>query len=158
MRSSAIFGLKPNTTFNVVIVYDDFVSGQRAVQTYHRFMLQHGDIADVNLKTWTFDLLKNAKLNHTAIEDAAKAQIIILAAECEVLPAAVEKWLQGWRFHENKRHGSFIAVLNPAGESNKESSPVEDELQSMIPETGSDFLIEKSECTWQWRFLQTARA
>lgn len=158
MRSSAIFDSKSNSTFNVVIVYDAFVSGQRAVQTYHRLMLQHGDVADVNLKTWTFDLLKNSKLNHAAIEDAANAQIIILAADCEVLPVAVEKWLQGWRLHANKRRGSFVAVLNPAPESKKELSPVENELQSVIPETGSDFLVEKTECSWHWRFLHAAAA
>jgi len=155
MSSSAMCDVK-NAGFNVLIVYDEFVSGQRAVQTYYRLMSQQGDLAEVNLKTWTFDLLKNPEINQSAIEDAAEAQIIILAANCEMLPAAVEKWLQGWRLHTNKRHGSFVAVLNPASEPGKELSAVENELQSLIPETGSDFLIERTEYSHEWGVLHVA--
>jgi hypothetical protein len=49
-------------------------------------------------------------------------------------------------------------VLNPATEARRELSAVENELQSMIPETGSDFLVAKTEPSWEWRFLHAAVA
>jgi len=144
--------------FNVLIVYDGFVSGQLAAQTYDRLMLQHGDRADVKLKTWTFDLLKNHKINRTAIEDAAEAQLIILAAACEELPPAVENWLQGWLSHPKKCRGSFVAVRDSSSQCDEELSPVENELQSVVPGTGSRFWIERTAEWYNWDVLAAVTA
>jgi hypothetical protein len=144
MTSSAKTTLQSNSDFNVLIVYDEFVSGQRAVQTYYRLMLQQGNVTDVNVKTWTFDLLKNEEINRAAIQDAAEAQLIILAAACEALPGAVENWLQGWLSHTNKRRGSFVAVLDTGEEFENDLTAVENELKAVVPGTGSEFLIEKT--------------
>lgn len=127
-----------------MIVYDEFVSGQRAVQTYYRLMLHHGDMADVNLKTWTFDLLKTEEMNRLAVEDAAASQIIILSAACQMLPKSVEKWLQGWRLHKGKPPTAFIAVVDPGDDFDEELSPMESQLQLLTAESGIDFLIEKA--------------
>ena len=156
MTSSAKRNLPSHPKFNVVIVYDGFVSGQRAGQTYYRIMLQHRDMADVTLKTWTFDGLNNAKCNRQAIKDAVAAQLIILATACAALPPAVKKWLEGWRSHTKKCPASFVAVLNTGENLEIDMAPVENELNMIVSSAGSEFLIEKTVPWQQADFLYEA--
>lgn len=118
-------------------------------------MLQHGDRANVRLKTYTFDLLKNREFNKTAVKDAARAEIIILAAACEELPAPVVKWLDAWRVRPDKHRGSFIAVLSHGANCDKQFSLIENELKT-VSSIVDNFLIETTRQTSTWSSLSEA--
>jgi hypothetical protein len=135
--------LPSNPALNVVIAYEGFASGQHAVQMYHRLMLERGNPADVDIKTWAFNMLRNRKLNNAAVEAAAEAEVIIIATEGEKLPSAVEKWLEGWRRRPTNNHPtSVVGVLDRPAACDNQLSPMEKFLRSVASSTGSDFLME----------------
>jgi hypothetical protein len=109
-------------------------------------MLERGDPVDVQVKTWSFNLLRNQKLNNAAVDDAAEAQVIIVAAQGEELPPAVEKWLEHWRIRPTNIHrASVVAVLDLPTQVNGHGSQLEEFLRSVATSTGSEFLLERAE-------------
>jgi hypothetical protein len=145
--------LPSNPAFNVVIAYDGFASGQHAVQMYHRLMLERGNPAEVEVRTWAFNMLRNQELNNAAIDDAAAAEVIIVAADSDELPPAVEKWLDGWRLRPaNHHHTSVVAVLGQTSAAEKHLSSIEEFLRSVASSTGSDFLVKDTEQLETWAY------
>ena len=136
--------LSSHPALNVVIVYDEFLSGQHAVQTYHRLMLQHGQPTEVHVKTWTFDRLRDHQLNNAAVKDAADAEVIILAAASEEVPPEVESWVEGWLSRPGNGHAEVVAVLNSPAQADPNLSPMENYLMRVASNSGCDLSIEKA--------------
>lgn len=136
--------VSPSQALNIVIVYDEFLSGQHAVQTCQRLILQQGEPVDVQVKTWTFDLLRNHQLNSAAVRDAAEAEVIILAAASQQVPPQVERWLEAWRSRPGNGRASLVAVLDSPAREESKRSPLEDYLKRFASSTGSNLQIEKT--------------
>src|SRR5690348_10836447 len=98
--------------YHVVIVYDEFASGQRAVETCHRLTFQFKDAITIRVKVWSFASLRDTAVNLTAATDAAKADMVIVASSSEDLPPAVKKWLEAWVVWNSGGRGMLVAILN----------------------------------------------
>ena len=47
---------------------------------------------------WKFDVLRGVKLNQIAVDDAIKADVIIVAnSKNGGLPDEVKRWVEGWQ-------------------------------------------------------------
>jgi len=86
-----------NPTFNVVIAYEDFETGKRAMRTYD-YLVQHlGEACVFSNQMWKFEVLDVPKLRSMAAKDAAAADIIIVAAHGDSdLPPGVKAWMELW--------------------------------------------------------------
>lgn len=134
--------LASNEALNVFIVYDEFLSGQHAVQTCQRLILQHGEPVDVQVKTCTFDRLRNQRLNSAAVDAATEAEVIIVAAATDEVPPQVETWFEGWRARPG--HASVVAILDSPSKEESNLSPMENYLKRIASSTGCELLIEKA--------------
>jgi len=87
--------LEVSPAFNIVIAYEDFETGKRAMRTYD-YLVQHlGEECGFRNQMWKFDVLSVAKLREMAVKDATAADIIIVAAHgADALPAAVKEWME----------------------------------------------------------------
>lgn len=144
-REASTVTLSSGQAFSVVIIYDEFRSGQQAVQTYQRLMLERGEPAEVQVKTWTFDLLRNRQLNKAAVEDAAEAEVIILAAASQEVPPQIETWFEGWRAQSDNGPASVVAISDSAAKEDPHLSPIENYLRRIASSTGCNLLIEKTD-------------
>ena len=93
--------LELNPAFNVVIAYEDFETGKRAMKTYD-YLVQHlGEECTFKNQMWKFEVLALPKLREMAVKDASTADIIIVSAHGpDVLGYAVRDWVERWLAEE----------------------------------------------------------
>lgn len=129
--------------YHVVIAYDEFASGQRAVETCYRLTSQFKDTVDVRVKVWSFGSLRNTAVNLTAASDAAKADMVMIAFSREKLPPSVKKWIEASVLWNGGAHGMLVAILNGAA-ANEDYPSAEAYLRFVTASRGMEFLLEKN--------------
>jgi hypothetical protein len=107
-----------NSQFNVVIAYEDFETGKRAMKTYEYLLENLGHECRFNNQMWKFDVLSVSKLRDMAARDAATADLVIVSAHgANELPADVKKWIELWLL-ERKNTIALVGLFDPgAGEN-----------------------------------------
>ena len=85
-----------NPPFNVVIAYEDFETGKHAKRTYDFLVQNIGADWHFANQMWKFDVLMLPKLREIAVEDAARADIIIISSRGCELPGQVKVWIESW--------------------------------------------------------------
>jgi hypothetical protein len=88
--------LDENPSLNVVIAYEDFETGKRAKRTYDFLVENIGSGWQVTNQMWKFDVLVLPKLRDIAVDDAVRADIIMISSHEHDLPAHVKKWIESW--------------------------------------------------------------
>ena len=134
------------SVFQVVIAYEDFTAGKRALDACKLLVAHLG--ADVQFRSgmWKFDLLRNARLNEIAIGDAVDADLIIVATgENPELPAEVKEWVGAWAPRKRGQTAALVALVDfPADEMSspdvERASLVHAWLKQAAATAGIDFL------------------
>jgi len=133
---------QPKPPFNIVIVYDNFAGGRQAVEACSRLISEFKGDFTVRVKTWSFAVLRNTAVNITAAFDAAKAQIVLVAASSNDLPSAVKKWLDTWTQWKIRHRQTLVGCLG-APEGKEDFLPAEAYLRTSAAHGGVEFLLEK---------------
>ena len=139
---SANLESKAKPIFNVVIAYDDFAAGKYAVDTYSRLIPDSRDDLDVRMNMWTFGLLRNSRVYATAVEETAKAHLIVIATACDDLAPAVRKWIESWVLRKGGQHATLVAILS-LNDAVDRCPPVETYLRAAATSGGMEFVLEK---------------
>jgi hypothetical protein len=106
------------------MVYDDFLAGKRAMDTCNFLAFQLGRGIELRTSMWKFDVLRCAKLNEMAVDDAVEADVIIVAnGRDSGLPREVCAWLDAWVPRKRGRTAALLALLDFTG--NDEEAPAE---------------------------------
>lgn len=101
--------LPSKPVINVVTAYEDFATGQRAIETYSNLVLRLGHEFQFRTNMWKFEVLQQPKLLEMAVQDALDAQIIIVSTHGESeLPQPVQDWIQKW---SAQRAGDACALV-----------------------------------------------
>ena len=85
-----------NPSFNVAIAYEDFETGKHAKKTYDFLVKTIGEDWRFANQMWKFDVLLLPKLREIAVEDAARADIIMISSRGRELPEHVKLWIESW--------------------------------------------------------------
>ena len=85
-----------NPSFNVAIAYEDFETGKHAKKTYDFLVKTIGGDWRFANQMWKFDVLLLPKLREIAVEDAARADIIMISSRGRELPEHVKLWIESW--------------------------------------------------------------
>ena len=89
--------LEVSPSFNIVIAYEDFVTGKRAKKTYDYLVANLGHDCEFCNQMWKFEVLGISKLREMAAKDAVMADVIIISAHGDTdLPAEVKAWIESW--------------------------------------------------------------
>jgi hypothetical protein len=88
--------IEPNSSFNVLIAYEDFDTGKHAKRTYDFLADTLGDECQVTNQMWKFDVLGIPKLREIAAGDAATSDIVVISCHGTELPETVKKWIECW--------------------------------------------------------------
>jgi len=125
----------------VVIVYEDFSLGRRAMEAYNFMVAELGRVFEFSNSMWKFDLLQNEKLSEIAAGDAAQAGLIIVAARGgQSIPPELENWCESWIPHRRELTGAVAALIDQRGGKSGPGSPVFDYLKNVADRAGMDFL------------------
>jgi len=132
------------SVFHVVMAYDDFTSGKRAMDACNFLVFQLGDGVEWRSSMWKFDVLGHAKLNQIAIEDALEADVIIVAnARNSGLPAEARKWIDGWVPGKRGQTAALVALLDFTGDQLTESAQAYAFLKEAATSADIDFLPQE---------------
>lgn len=141
--TAATRGVQSKKPYNVVIAYDEFASGQYAMEACRLLSSKFKDDVAARVKSWSFADLRNTAVNLTAACDAAGAHMVMVAASSEDLPWAVKKWIETWLAWNGGGHGMLVALLN-LGRAREKYSPAEAYLRFVAARRGMRFLLQRT--------------
>ncbi|HLX70734.1 MAG TPA: hypothetical protein VKV04_13990 [Verrucomicrobiae bacterium] len=88
--------------FNVVIAYEDFETGKRAMKVYNYIVEHLSDKYLFQNQMWKFEVLAVAKLRQMAVKDASAADIVIVSTHgTNELPAEAASWIKSSAAEQN---------------------------------------------------------
>jgi hypothetical protein len=108
-----------NSTFNVLIAYQDLETGKQAKSTYDFLVERLGAECQFTSQMWKFDVMTIPYLRELAVKDASKADIIIIACHGGALPFEVKAWIELW-LAEQHRPSALVAMFDEQGYCNSE--------------------------------------
>ena len=137
-------GAGARLAFRVVMAYDDFASGKRAMATCNFLVYRLGGGIELRSSMWKFDVLRSAKLNQMAVDDAIEADVIIVAnSRNGGLPDEVKKWVENWVPRKPARDSVLVALLDFTGEDVQASAQARTFLKEAAASAKIDFLPQE---------------
>jgi hypothetical protein len=117
MPSNPVFdssNLEKNSSFNVVILYEDFESGTHAKRTYDLLATNLGQDCRFWNHMWKFDVLCIPKLGELAARDAASADIVIVSCHgANPMGESVKQWFGSWGQQPIRGIGLIVLFTHP---------------------------------------------
>lgn len=129
-------------TLNVVMVYEDFSTGYRAMSVYDMLARELGPGWLYNQNMWKFEVLERPKLKPIAVHDAEDADVIIVAAHAETdLPPAVKSWIRMWMPSKREDPAALVALIETEAEDEgkERDFPAVSYLRSIADKVPMDF-------------------
>jgi len=100
----------PDQPFTVVVAYEEYDSGLRALELYHRILAHWAEAVDFRLIIWKFEPLGIPSLLAKATDDAIHADLILVSLSGNhALPSEAAAWISGWR--DKTVRGPALALL-----------------------------------------------
>jgi hypothetical protein len=136
--------VRPKSAFRVVMAYDDFIAGKRAMDACNFLVFQLGGEIELRSSMWKFDILRNAKLNQIAVDDAIEADVIIVASAPNAgLPEEVRNWIDGWVSQKRGQTAALVALLDFTGGDDTASTLAYAFLKGAAASADIDFLPQE---------------
>lgn len=164
-RSSSLlpedYSLATKTAFNVVVAYDDAAMGLRAKHLLGSIARTLEPDCDLVLGLWKFSMLQLPALADGAADDAAAANLIILALrEDNGVPPEVKAWIKTWLARRAGTEGALVLLLDPARDPSTIVSPTHFYLHD-VARTGNlevFVLRDEADCdTLNWLYRAGGR-
>ena len=131
--------LEAGSTFNIVVAYEDFETGKRAMNVHNYFVEHLGAECLFQNQMWKFEVLAQAKLWEMAVKDACAADIIIVSAHgSNELPKHVTSWIKSWVTEQNHLL-ALVGLFDPEEHFN---NPARAYLADIARHHGIEFFSE----------------
>lgn len=105
---------EPGPPIPVVVVYRGLTAARWAMRVLDRVANLLGDGSEFRPRLWSFDLLEDSARRAEADEDAAQANLLVVATnDAEALPLTVGDWLAGLLRQKRGSAGAVIALFGP---------------------------------------------
>lgn len=144
MRTGSFHRAPPDTrdaAIRILIAYDTIQTGKRAEAIYERLLERLGNNFEFEQQLWRFDLLGDPLLRELAAQDAAQADIVIIATDNDSdLPIAVQQWLES----ALKQHVGAAALV---ALTRHHQPPVQPYLEDIARRGGMDFFAQAADAT-----------
>ncbi len=96
----------------VAVIYEDSSIRERAVHFCGR-LIEAQRSPELNLDWWSFQLLDDSSMADSAVEKAARADIVVFAMEARGdLPERIKLWIEKWLNKRGEREGAIVGLLH----------------------------------------------
>jgi hypothetical protein len=100
------------TAKSVVVIYEDPSIRDRAV-TFCERLAEEQHSAELNTDWWSFPLLSHTEMAHSAVEKAARADVVVFAMDARGdLPEEIKLWIEKWLNKRGEREGAIAGLLH----------------------------------------------
>ena len=101
-----------SAALQIVICYEDFDSGVRAMDLYQRAL--ESDCDELGLRIWKMEPLGIPAALSSAVKDATRADVIIISVRGNrPLPYEALAWMEGWRRDQTGREQAVVFIVDP---------------------------------------------
>lgn len=143
--------------FSLVIVYEDQITRAPAGKVCEPLIQQFGGEFDFQCSWWKYDFLKHPHLMEEAVDAAAHADVIILAAYADQeLPMEVQHWIRSWEQRRLHQFSAVVALIGRPKGSPEAVTPVETYLESVARAARMDFFAKHFTYASEDRMKQSA--
>lgn len=133
----------PDAEARLVVLFEDAISFDPVLNVYHLISAQLRPACVLAESWWNFEALAVARLQPYAIRDAARADIILLAARDTVSPPRmIRDWVDGWAARRTGTDGILIALLTGVETEAPRPTPLEQYLGASARAAHLDFLAD----------------
>ena len=131
---------------DVVTAYEDFATGQRAIETCSNLERRLGHEFQFRTNMWKFEVLQQSKLFEMAVQDALEAQIVIISTHGEnELPQPVQDWIQMWSSRKDGDACALVALFDCVMPARLEVRSIRSHLSNIARAGQMDFFSQPAE-------------
>ena len=135
-------GLQITCNINVVVVFEDSAAGKHAEAFYEHLSRRLGGEFGFARYQWSFSLLQDVSVRDAAADDAAMADIVIIATHGDAeLPEHVDTWLQAW-VGRNTGPMALVALFDGPAHDLETREELRSSLSRLAQTGGMDFFAE----------------
>jgi len=132
---------EPDTEARLVIVFEDAIAFGPALDVYHLITAQVSPACAPHECWWDLRALAVARLHEYAVHDAARADIILLAARDAASPSRlIRDRVDGWAARRTGAEGILVALLTDVGSEARRPTRLEQYLGDSARTACLDFL------------------
>jgi hypothetical protein len=138
-------GLAGHLQLNFFLVYEDYVTGTDTMRSLNRFIQRTGLPHEFSTQNvWKFETLATLPLRNIAASEAARADMVIIAAHGPgLLPVAVMHWIELWIAQRGTSPAALVALLDGADGDTCEALPLETYLEKCARRGRMDFFVQR---------------
>jgi len=135
-------GMEITCNIKVVIAFEDAAAGRHAQGFYDHLKERLGAEFEFTRYQWSFNLLQDALVSDAAAQDAALADIVIIATHgTSELPKHVDRWFQAW-VGRNAGPMALVALFDQPSVSAETREEVRASLARIAQTASMDFFAE----------------
>ena len=128
----------------LLAIFEDSAASLRVKDFCQRLSRDLGEGCKIIQHIWAFSTFRMTELQEIAAEEAAMADLVIIAARpAESLPEEVEGWLEKWLQEKGNRKAVLLALLDRTYDG--AASPIWAYLRGVADRGGLELLIELGE-------------
>jgi|SRR5881296_2175125 len=102
-------------TLSAIMAYDDVSSAKRGKAAWDQVLKTLGDSYSMALRLWKFEVLRIPELKEVAVSEAAKADLIFIAASgSNDIPTEVKAWIELWLRQKRNHPSALVALCDPS--------------------------------------------
>ncbi|MGZ8901643.1 MAG: hypothetical protein ACXW3Z_16245, partial [Limisphaerales bacterium] len=143
-RASIDHGALPNLSdakpFRMLSIYDSEAANREATDTSNLVLRELGDTIEADRTIWNLDSLDTSNLRQLAAEEAARADVIVIALAGNEPSKSLKQWAAQWQ-QSRELSGGLLALI-PAGDS-ESGGDLADFLYETAVSANMDFLCQK---------------
>jgi len=134
------------SALKVLLLYEDLTTGLQARQLLEGIASRLDLEADLDLRLWRFDLLREPALLERAVSEAAEADVVVLSAHGSGdLPPAVRLWLGQWLARKGDRPLALAVVLDPDMEREPAPTRLLESLRGLSGTAGVEVFLHRAQ-------------
>jgi len=142
-----------NQAFRVVVGYEDYSSGLRAMQLYNHILETWDEPSEFQFNLWKFEPLGLEKLRQAAAAEAMNADLVLISIRGDRrLAEEAREWLDSWIHSKACRTSALGLIVDPQFHSHPNAGLARNYLEGLTAEAGIDFITSRS-----WKIEPTTR-
>ena len=126
--------------FRMLSIYDSEEAGRDATHTSNLVLRELGDTIEADRSTWNLHSLDTKAICSLAAEEAARADVIVIALAGDKPSDTLKKWTAAWQ-KSRELNGGLLALI-PSGDS-ENGGDLADFLYETAVTANMDFLCQK---------------
>ena len=130
----------------VIIVYEDFHCGLRAMQLYERLTKSFAHDCRFQLNLWKCDILGLPPVAEFAADAAASADLVMISLDRDAkISSKLKTWIEEWAARKTSTDVALVVLVNRAGDSPGGLNSAGGYLRDVARRGGMKFFADSAE-------------